>query len=259
MTMRVSAKALCLLHPGEQHCSAQRYPADHQASARSRRRALVGAACGYGLDALLRPVCAAAASVDRLLPSHALAAVAAPAAADASAAAEASATPAALRLGRAADEFLLMRHADAPGFSDPDNFRLDDCATQRNLGEQGRRQAQALGRWFQTQGLLNVEVWASPWCRCIDTARLLGLGEPQQKAFLGSFFRARDKADDHTRRLREALAQRLAARASKPLIAVTHQVNISAYTGVSVGSGEVLRVRIQSDGNPRATERLETG
>jgi hypothetical protein len=33
---------------------------------------------------------------------------------------------------------LLIRHALAPGIGDPDNFRLGDCATQRNLSEAGR-------------------------------------------------------------------------------------------------------------------------
>jgi hypothetical protein len=50
------------------------------------------------------------------------------------------------RLRLAPDEVLMMRHADAPGYSDPDGFRLDDCATQRNLGDLGRAQARALGR-----------------------------------------------------------------------------------------------------------------
>lgn len=39
----------------------------------------------------------------------------------------------------------LMRHADAPGFGDPPGFRLDDCSTQRNLSEAGRKQARAVG------------------------------------------------------------------------------------------------------------------
>ena len=46
---------------------------------------------------------------------------------------------AALRAGR---HVALMRHADAPGgFGDPPGFRLDDCATQRNLSAKGRADA----------------------------------------------------------------------------------------------------------------------
>ena len=35
----------------------------------------------------------------------------------------------------------LMRHALAPGVGDPENFRVDDCSTQRNLNDQGRQDA----------------------------------------------------------------------------------------------------------------------
>ena len=31
-----------------------------------------------------------------------------------------------------------MRHALAPGFGDPENFKLDDCSTQRNLNGDGK-------------------------------------------------------------------------------------------------------------------------
>ena len=40
---------------------------------------------------------------------------------------------------------LLIRHARAPGIGDPEDFKLDDCSTQRNLDEQGRAQARAIG------------------------------------------------------------------------------------------------------------------
>src|SRR6266851_6811811 len=41
----------------------------------------------------------------------------------------------------------LIRHGNAPpGYGDPPGFKIDDCATQRNLDEGGRAQARALGR-----------------------------------------------------------------------------------------------------------------
>lgn len=33
---------------------------------------------------------------------------------------------------------IIMRHADAPGFSDPPGYRLNDCSSQRNLGNDGQ-------------------------------------------------------------------------------------------------------------------------
>jgi hypothetical protein len=45
----------------------------------------------------------------------------------------------------------LIRHASAPGpAGDPADYKLDDCATQRNLSEQGRAEARALGERFRT-------------------------------------------------------------------------------------------------------------
>ena len=43
---------------------------------------------------------------------------------------------------------LLMRHADAPGIGDPAGYKIDQCATQRNLGERGRKQAELIGAWL---------------------------------------------------------------------------------------------------------------
>jgi hypothetical protein len=44
---------------------------------------------------------------------------------------------------RAGGHVALMRHADAPGgVGDPPGFRVDDCATQRNLSEKGRADAE---------------------------------------------------------------------------------------------------------------------
>src|SRR5688500_16468822 len=79
----------------------------------------------------------------------------------------------ALRTGRAA---ALLRHALAPGIGDPAEFRLDDCATQRNLSAAGRDQARAIGERLRAQGITQAEVYSSQWCRCLETARLLDLG-----------------------------------------------------------------------------------
>ena len=47
---------------------------------------------------------------------------------------------------RAGGHVALMRHADAPGgVGDPPGFRVDDCATQRNLSEKGRVDAEKIG------------------------------------------------------------------------------------------------------------------
>ena len=43
-------------------------------------------------------------------------------------------------------KLIFIRHALAPGGGDPDNFNLNDCATQRNLDKYGISQAKAIGQ-----------------------------------------------------------------------------------------------------------------
>jgi phosphohistidine phosphatase SixA len=72
----------------------------------------------------------------------------------------------------------LIRHATAPAGSggDPPGVKSDDCATQRSLTEKGRAQARALGDAFRAHRVRVDEIYASPWCRCMNTARLTALG-----------------------------------------------------------------------------------
>ena len=81
---------------------------------------------------------------------------------------------AALRAGR---HVALMRHTDAPGGAgDPAGFRLQDCATQRNLSSKGRADALSIGARLRSEGIAVERLLSSPWCRCVDTATLLELG-----------------------------------------------------------------------------------
>jgi phosphohistidine phosphatase SixA len=68
---------------------------------------------------------------------------------------------------------ILLRHAATEQFTpDPNLFDIDDCATQRNLSEEGRRQAERIGQSFAKLGIPVGEVLSSPYCRCVDTATL---------------------------------------------------------------------------------------
>ncbi|MEQ8665907.1 MAG: histidine phosphatase family protein [Rhodospirillales bacterium] len=144
---------------------------------------------------------------------------------------------------RAGEAFAIMRHAYAPGFGDPDNFALGDCSTQRNLNDQGRDQARAIGERFRANGIDAAYVVSSEWCRCRETAELLGLGDVEELPALNSFFANRSNAEPQTADLREWLASQPFDR---PLVLVTHQVNISALTGRGTSSGEI--VVVQMDG-----------
>ena len=56
---------------------------------------------------------------------------------------------------------VFLRHAMAPGFGDPDNFSLLDCSTQRNLNENGRKQARAIGFSINKSGVRFNEIISS--------------------------------------------------------------------------------------------------
>ena len=143
---------------------------------------------------------------------------------------------------------LLVRHAQTePGIGDPPGMRLSDCATQRNLSAAGREQARAIGAAVRSRAIPVAAVKSSQWCRCLDTARL-AFGDHAPVAawpVLNSFFEDRSVEAARTRELRAALA---GAPVEANVVWVTHQVNITALTGVVPAPGEVVVVRKAPDG-----------
>ncbi|WP_290788267.1 histidine phosphatase family protein [Halomonas sp.] len=139
----------------------------------------------------------------------------------------------------------LMRHSLAPGIGDPAGFEREDCTTQRNLSAGGRAQARAIGERFRENGVEASAVHASRWCRALETARLLGLGEVVPTPALDSFFRNRGEAEERTRAVHALIRDWDGGGA---LVLVTHQVNITALVGGGVGSGEIIVVRPREEG-----------
>lgn len=150
---------------------------------------------------------------------------------------------------------LLMRHALAPGIGDPAGYSLADCGTQRNLDAQGRQQAMRTGQWLKRQGIQTAMVLTSPWCRCKDTASLLGYGQPEVEPAIGSFFEASQETADYTQRLQKRLAQLGPTKGDKALILVTHHVNILDYMGSHVGSGDLVLVQFDAHGKLISAKR----
>ena len=143
---------------------------------------------------------------------------------------------------------LLMRHADAPGFGDPQGYQLTQCSTQRNLGERGRKQAQATGDWLAKQGITKAQVYSSPWCRCIDTASLLNKGPVKKEAALGSFFDDMSQAKKQTEDLAKLIQAERIQYPKAPIVMVTHHVNIESFTGKVLNSGDMVLVKVNSLG-----------
>lgn len=137
---------------------------------------------------------------------------------------------------------LVLRHANAPGGGDPAGIKLGDCSTQRNLDASGREQAARIGERLRQQRVAIGAVWASQWCRTRETAELLKGGAVREATQFNSFFGDRESEPAQTAAARQSL---LAWRGPGALVIVTHQVNITALTGVFPASGEgvVLRPR----------------
>jgi len=152
---------------------------------------------------------------------------------------------------RAGAHVALMRHADAPGGAgDPPGFRLDDCATQRNLSDKGRADAAKIGARLKAEGIRIEKILASPWCRCMETARLLHLGPIEAAPTFSNVVVLREQKETLTAGAGAVID---AWKGSGILLVVTHGANIFALTGVSPASGEIVVVR---SGSREAVGRL---
>ncbi|MCB1957595.1 MAG: histidine phosphatase family protein [Rhodocyclaceae bacterium] len=144
---------------------------------------------------------------------------------------------------------LVLRHASAPGFGDPPEFRIDDCGTQRNLDEGGRAQAGTLGARLRAAGIHRARVFSSQWCRCLETARLLDIGPVEALPALNSFYQRSDQRQDRLQALRAFLADQPVD--GPPLVLVTHQVTISALTDRATPSGGGSLFALNGTDEPR--------
>ena len=132
---------------------------------------------------------------------------------------------------------IFLRHALAPGVGDPENFIKEDCSTQRNLNNKGRLQARLIGNYLRSTNLKFSQILTSEWCRCIDTAKELNLGQWTTFSGLNSFFQEYEKKDQVMNKLQKKLDS---LGYSDLALFVTHQVVISEQTGIVPRSGEMV-------------------
>ncbi|HEX6066936.1 MAG TPA: histidine phosphatase family protein [Longimicrobiales bacterium] len=159
------------------------------------------------------------------------------------AAADETAAWAALREG---GRVVLIRHgATSGGAGDPPGFRLADCATQRNLTEGGRAQARALGAAFRAREIRVDKVLSSEWCRCRETAELMGLGAIESAPTFNNAFILRDQRAALTEGARRVIAE---WKGPGNLIVSSHGANILPLTGVHPQEGEAVVVDPASTG-----------
>lgn len=134
----------------------------------------------------------------------------------------------------------LIRHASAPGTDDPKGYTLDDCKSQRNLSEQGRAEARALGERFRAQKVKIGKVISSQWCRCRQTAELMDIGPVEEAPTFNNAYMLHEQRDELTAGARAVIAT---WRGPGTLVVATHGANILALLGFHPAQGEVIVVK----------------
>ena len=132
---------------------------------------------------------------------------------------------------------IFLRHALAPGLGDPLDFTKEDCSTQRNLNDEGRSQARLIGDYLKKSNIRFSEILTSEWCRCIDTAKELDLGQWETFSGLNSFFQGHEKKYQVMDKLWKKIDS---LNFSDLVLFVTHQVVITEITGEVPRSGEMV-------------------
>jgi phosphohistidine phosphatase SixA len=132
----------------------------------------------------------------------------------------------------------LVRHGSAPpGYGgDPPGFKIDDCATQRNMDERGRAQSRAVGDAFRQHGVPVEKIIASPYCRCLETARLMAVGPVESVMAVASS----ERSPERLVVLKEMVA---AWRGPGTLVVVTHAYTVRALIGILPEQAETVVVR----------------
>jgi hypothetical protein len=135
-------------------------------------------------------------------------------------------------------QVVLVRHGlTTPGVGDPEGMKLEDCASQRNLNEEGRAEARRLGQAWRARGIPVGRVLSSPWCRCIETARLSLGAEPAVSTALANLFGRPQQREVQVAALKPLVA-------SKPVggntVMFTHGSTVLALAGVSPDTAEMV-------------------
>jgi phosphohistidine phosphatase SixA len=154
---------------------------------------------------------------------------------------------------RGGGHVVLVRHTvTTPGVGDPPGMRLEDCASQRNLSDAGRREARRLGEAFHARGVPVARVLTSPWCRCVETARL-AFGGAEPWAALGNLFGRPEARDGQVRALRPVVSE---PTGGGNLVLVSHGSTIAALTGVAPATGEMVVLTPRGGGRFDVAGRL---
>jgi len=155
---------------------------------------------------------------------------------------------------------LYVRHLNTnPDQADADPLHLDDIKAQRQLTDEGRARAKALGAVLRALHIPVERVLASKLKRAQDTAELLGLGPVETSIDLteGGLVVSPRENQRRAAALKALLGR--APAAGKNLVIVSHRPNLQEAAGKDLGDlveGEVAVFQPLGDGKFKLVERV---
>jgi phosphohistidine phosphatase SixA len=158
-----------------------------------------------------------------------------------------SASEALWDLLREGGKVVLLRHAPVQQGTESGNPLLRDpsCKKEKNLSQQGRRDAEKVGRRFSEQNIPVSSVMHSPFCRTRDTARI-AFGKASPAGYLSLLeILDSDEAALQTEVLNQVIGSYSGA---GNLVLVTHEPNIRAVSFELMGHLDFLVVDPSDDG-----------
>jgi phosphohistidine phosphatase SixA len=141
--------------------------------------------------------------------------------------------------GASNPQVVLIHHTIADEGADAADLRFGDCTTQRNLSEAGRREAENMGARFSEHGFTVQRVLVSPFCRTVETARLMKLRPIEYSA---AFLTLTGDGKDALSAGRIDAARKIidSWRGPGVLVVVTHGSTIKALTGTEPQAGKFI-------------------
>ncbi len=147
---------------------------------------------------------------------------------------------------RAGGYIIYFRHTSTDfGQNDERMTGYEDCASQRNLTDQGRDEARAVGASLRELGIPVGDVLASPFCRTMETAQLM-FGRAAATPSVRGGPAQPDSADRYTD-LRKLLGMPVARGAN--LVIVSHGNPFRAVVGGAyLAEGEAAIIKAEASG-----------
>lgn len=173
--------------------------------------------------------------------------------------APANADEAGLKALKAGGHVMMIRHGlTTPGSGDPLGFKLEDCATQRNLVEEGRAESRKLGALLRGHEIKIDRVLSSEWCRCLETAELIGMGKVERETALNNLYGRPQNRAKQVDAMRALIA---GWKGTGNLLLSTHGANMGALMGINpeTAAGVVLKPEPATEQGFRVVGRISPG